>query len=170
MVDYYSKSVNTRNDWETPKDFFNLLNEKFHFTLDPCASDTNHKCAKYYTIKDNGLVQSWQGESVFVNPPFSESEKWIAKAYLESQKPKTKVVMIIPSRTDTVYWHKHIMANAYQIWFCKGRINFELNGQKPKNGSTFPLAVIIFDESVRLAVQMVKSWDWKAELQIKKEL
>ena len=62
------------------------------------------------------------------------------------------------------------MQDTCAIWFCKGRVNFEINGQKPKNGSTFPLAVIIFDESVRLAVPMVKSWDWKAELQIKKEL
>jgi site-specific DNA-methyltransferase (adenine-specific) len=164
MVDYYSKSIHTVNNWETPKDFFGLLDTQFHFTLDPCASDTNHKCAKYYTVKDNGLNFSWQGESVFVNPPFSESNKWIEKAYRESTKPKTQVVMIIPSRTDTIYWHKTIMREAYQIWFCKGRINFELDGLKPKNGSTFPLAVIIFNEELRLAIPMFKSWDWKSEL------
>ena len=164
ITEFYSKTINTRNDWCTPQDFFELLNTKFHFTLDPCASDTNHKCSKYYTVKDNGLAISWQGESVFVNPPFSESNKWIEKAWRESTKPKTQVVMIIPSRTDTVYWHTYIMIKAYQIWFCKGRVNFELDGKKPKNGSTFPLAVIIFNEELRLAIPMVKSWDWKTEL------
>jgi site-specific DNA-methyltransferase (adenine-specific) len=167
MADYYSKTLTTRNDWATPKNFFDLLDHRFHFTLDPCASDTNHKCNKYYTVKDNGLAISWQGETAFVNPPFSESTKWIEKSWRESTKPKTEVIMIIPARTDTIYWHKYIMPFAYQIWFCKGRVNFELDGQKPKNGSTFPLAVVIFNEAKRLSLPMFKSWDWKAELKVK---
>lgn len=60
-----------RDDWETPQDFFDKLNEQYHFTLDPCSSDTNAKCKKYYTAQDNGLEQDWGGEVVFCNPPYS---------------------------------------------------------------------------------------------------
>ena len=51
-------------EWATPKDFFRELDNEFHFTLDPCATDENHKCNKYYTIKDNGLMQTWGGGSL----------------------------------------------------------------------------------------------------------
>ncbi len=50
-----------REDWSTPQDFYDKLNEEFHFTLDPCASDKNHKCEKYFTIEDDGLKQDWGG-------------------------------------------------------------------------------------------------------------
>lgn len=54
-VMYSSKS----NEWETPQDLFNKLDEEFKFTLDPCSTDENAKCKKHYTIKEDGLSQSW---------------------------------------------------------------------------------------------------------------
>ncbi len=140
----FSRTVNTKDEWETPNYFFFLLNREFNFTLDPCASLENRKCEKFYSIEEDGLKQDWSGETVFVNPPFSHISEWVKKCFLESQKPRTKVVMILPSRTDTRYWHDYIM-KAKEIRFCKGRVNFLLNGKKPKNSSTFPLAVIIFE-------------------------
>lgn len=52
--------------WSTPQDFFDKLNEEFHFNLDPCASPENHKCEKYFTEADNGLAQNWGGTEYFV--------------------------------------------------------------------------------------------------------
>ena len=49
------------DEWETPQDLFDKLNSVFHFTLDVCASDENHKCAKYFTREQDGLKQSWGG-------------------------------------------------------------------------------------------------------------
>ena len=49
------------DEWETPQKIFDELNEEFHFNLDPCATDDNHKCDVYYTKKDDGLVQNWGG-------------------------------------------------------------------------------------------------------------
>lgn len=48
-------------DWATPQTFFDELDSEFHFTLDPCANESNHKCARYFTEADNGLKQSWGG-------------------------------------------------------------------------------------------------------------
>ena len=50
------------DEWATPQDLFDILDSEFHFNLDPCADDTNHKCARYYTKETNGLSQKWGGE------------------------------------------------------------------------------------------------------------
>lgn len=71
-------------EWETPKWLFSKLNNEFNFTLDPCATKENHLCDKYYTIKDDGLLQDWSGETVFVNPPYGRAIKdWVKKCYDE---------------------------------------------------------------------------------------
>lgn len=53
------------DDWATPQDLFDALDAEFHFTLDPCSSEQNHKCDRYFTKEDNGLLHDWGGESVF---------------------------------------------------------------------------------------------------------
>ena len=138
---FYSRTELSRDDWETPLYFFNLLDNIFRFTLDPCASAKNAKCKKYYTIKENGLIQDWKGETVFVNPPYNQKKVWLKKCYTESQKEGTLVVVILPVRTDTIYFHEYCM-KAHEIWFCKGRVNFLLDGKKPKNGATFPSTLV----------------------------
>lgn len=50
-----------KEDWETPQDFFDALDQEFHFDLDPCADDMNAKCADYYTKEQNGLLKDWGG-------------------------------------------------------------------------------------------------------------
>ena len=132
------------NEWQTPQDFFEKLNKKFKFTLDPCATHENHKCDKYYTIEEDGLSKSWKGETVFVNPPYGDIGKWVKKAYEESTTNGAAVVLLIPSRTDTKYWHDYIMKGADAIFFVKGRLKFE-NKDNKLNSAPFPSAVIIFD-------------------------
>ena len=90
------------NEWATPRDFFEELNREFSFTLDPCSTDENAKCKKHFTEQDDGLTQNWGGEIVFCNPPYGvQLKRWVHKAYLESRKANTIVVMLIPARTDT---------------------------------------------------------------------
>ena len=125
------------NEWTTPKDLFDRLNDEFGFTLDPCSTHENAKCEHHYTINENGLLQDWQG-TVFMNPPYGrEIGKWIKKAYDESQKGAT-VVCLIPSRTDTAYWHDYVMKG--EIRFMRGRIYFS-DGARP---APFPSAIVIF--------------------------
>jgi phage N-6-adenine-methyltransferase len=126
------------NEWGTPQDFFDGLNAEFGFTLDPCATKENAKCAKFYTKDDDGLNQDWSGETVFMNPPYGrEIGKWVEKAYQESLNGTT-VVCLIPSRTDTKYWHDFAMKG--EIRFIKGRLKFGgLDSPAP-----FPSAVVIF--------------------------
>lgn len=120
-----------RDDWETPQDFFDKLNAQYHFTLDPCSSDTNAKCPKHYTEQDNGLEQDWGGEIVFCNPPYSRKggqDLWVKKCYEESLKPNTTVVALLPARTDTKRFHQYILNKAEIIWI-EGRLLFEIDGK-----------------------------------------
>ena len=54
------------NEWATPQSFFDELNKEFNFNLDPCATDQNHKCEKYFTQETDGLSQNWGGTGCFV--------------------------------------------------------------------------------------------------------
>ena len=126
--------------WSTPLDFFEKLNDEFHFTLDPCSTHENAKCYKHFTIEEDGLLQDWGNEVVFCNPPYGRKIKdWVKKAYNESQKDNTTVVMLIPSRTDTIYFHEYIYHKA-EIRFIKGRLKFG----DAKNSAPFPSMVVIF--------------------------
>lgn len=129
----------TTDEWETPIDFFDVLNDEFHFTLDPCSTDENAKCAKHYTKADDGLSKDWTGETVFCNPPYGrEMPKWIAKCAEHGSGGGT-AVMLIPARTDTKAFHEYIYGKA-EIRFIKGRLKF--GGSK--NSAPFPSMVVVF--------------------------
>ena len=128
-----------KNDWETPQKLFDELNEKYHFTLDPCSNGKNAKCEKYFTEKENGLIQSWEGETVFVNPPYGRTiSEWVKKCSQESKH--AKILLLIPTRTDTKYFHQYIYRQA-DIEFLQGRLKFEQNG-KPTNSAPFPSMIV----------------------------
>jgi len=135
--------TSNRTDWATPQPFYDRLNAEFAFTLDACASPQNAKCARYFTVEQDGLAQPWTG-TVWVNPPYGKGVTglWARKAWQESQGGAI-VVMLIPSRTDTIYWHDYVM-RAAEIRLVRGRIKFVLPdgvvGQRP----TFPSAVVVF--------------------------
>lgn len=125
-------------NWETPQALFNRLNEEFNFELDVCAVPQTAKCANYFTPIDDGLSQSWTG-TCWMNPPYGrEIGKWLKKAYEESLKGAT-VVCLIPSRTDTKYWHDYCMKSS-EIRLIKGRLKFG----KATNSAPFPSAIVIF--------------------------
>ena len=79
------------------------------------------------------------GYCVFCNPPYSEIEAWTRKAYFEAQKPNTIVVMLIPARTDTKWFHKWVYHRA-EIRFVKGRLKFGA----AKYNAPFPSMIVIF--------------------------
>lgn len=127
--------------WATPQEFFDKLNSEFNFTLDPCATPENAKCSKYYTVKEDGLKQDWGGEVVFCNPPYGRAIKdWVKKCYEESRKSHTTVVMLIPARTDTAYFHDYIYHKAREVRFIRGRLKFG----NATNSAPFPSMVVVF--------------------------
>ena len=127
------------SEWETPQDLFDQLNEEFNFTLDAAASPGNAKCSKYYTEEENALVQDWGQHTAWLNPPYGrEVGRWTEKSYKESLKGAT-VVMLLPARTDTRYFHSWVIGKA-EIRFIKGRLKF--GGSK--NSAPFPSMLVIY--------------------------
>lgn len=141
-------SSNNMN-WCTPPDFFEELDREFHFDLDPAATEKSAKCADYYTPEDDGLSKDWGGRRVFCNPPYGRHiQDWVRKAYEESQKPGTLVVMLIPARTDTSYFHDYIFhGKAAEVRFLRGRLKFTDEDGNAKDAAPFPSAVIVWRSS-----------------------
>lgn len=124
-------------EWATPWEVFREWDYTFHFTLDVCATRQNAKCARYFTKADDGLSRSWAGEVAWMNPPYGrEIIRWMHKAYNESRH--ATIVALVPSRTDTAWWHDYAMRG--EIRFLRGRIRFV----GAKHPAPFPSAIITF--------------------------
>ena len=123
-------------DYCTPQGFFDALNAEFHFTLDAAATEKSAKCKNFYTPETDGLTAPWNigGGSAFCNPPYGRAlGAWVRNAYEEAQAGTT-VVLLIPARTDTAYFHDYIYGKA-EIRFLRGRLHFE-----DEDGNRFPPA------------------------------
>lgn len=128
--------------WATPQNFFDRLNEEFNFELDVCATSDNAKCVKYFSPEDDGLQQEWQGVC-WMNPPYGRAiGHWVKKAF-ESSLNGATVVCLLPSRTDTKWWHDFCMLG--EIRLVRGRLKFG----DGKNSAPFPSAVVIFGPNAK---------------------
>lgn len=127
--------------WETPKEFFEGLNKLFHFTLDACAMPENAKCERYFTPEQDGLSQPWDGV-VWCNPPYGRQVgKWVKKAYDTAKEGTAVVVMLLPARTDTAWYHDYCYMNRFAtVRFVRGRLKFG----GCSNPAPFPSMVVIF--------------------------
>ena len=115
-----------RQNWKTPKAFYQALNAEFNFDFDPCPSEPLF----------DGFKKQW-GQVNFINPPYNEIKKWVECAYWK-YKNRTNV-FLIPARTDTQWWHDYVM-KAHEIRFVKGRLKFD----EHKNSAPFPSCIVIF--------------------------
>ena len=138
------------DEWSTPQDVYDGLFVEFLFDLDVAATAENAKCPNWLGL-DNGhdaLCSSWglYGDHVWCNPPYSKCREFVAKAAAERLRG-VLTVMLIPSRTDTRYFHEHLWADSIhaarpgiELRFVKGRLKF--GGQK--NCAPFPSMVVVF--------------------------
>lgn len=126
--------------WSTPQKLYDELNNEFHLTLDVCANEYNHKCDNYYTKEQDGLGQPWFG-TIWCNPPYGrEIGKWVCRALFASIAGNT-VVMLLPARTDTKWFHDYIYKrDNVEIRFIKGRLKFSGN----KNSAPFSSMIVVF--------------------------
>ena len=134
--------------WGTPQVVFDELDREFHFDLDPCPGEATLK-ADIRTLKD-GLEDRWAPfNAAFVNPPYGRAiEKWVAKAVVAARNGR--VVLLIPARTDTSWWHDLILPFAKELRFIRGRLGFTGVTPKLEKGHTtlrsrapFPSVVVV---------------------------
>lgn len=115
------------DDRATAPEVFGPLHERFRFTLDVAALPHNAKLERYFTPEQDGLAQSWAGERVWCNPPYSSIEPWIVKAW---ESAAELVVMLLPAnRTEQGFWQRHIeprrdVPGGVRVEFLAGRMRF----------------------------------------------
>lgn len=130
--------------WATPWNFYRQLDAEFHFTLDVCAEPWSAKCPRYFTAEQDAFKQPWAGERCFMNPPYGRGKNsvrpWLEKA---ASREAALLVALLPSRTDTIWFHDIVFAEADVIRFVKGRLYFEtIDGAQW--GAPFPSLVAVF--------------------------
>jgi phage N-6-adenine-methyltransferase len=142
------------DEWSTPQNFYDALDAEFSFDYDAAASRENRRRVLYFGLDHcdpklrDALTVPWDewGDSFWLNPPYSKCREFIAKAALEASNGCT-VVCLVPSRTDTRWWHdyvwdreRHTTRPGVEIRFIKGRLTF--GGATA--GAPFPSVVIVF--------------------------
>lgn len=134
------------DDRGTAPELFGALDREFHFDLDVAASPQNAKCARFYTIGDDGLAQPWNGR-VWCNPPFSSLRPWVEKARAEILARRAElVVMLLPAnRTEQSWWQDLVererrdRGGTLEVRFLAGRLRFDRpNWTPPAKGDRPP--------------------------------
>lgn len=137
--------------WNTPRLFYNPLNDLWQFTLDAAALESSALCPKFYTPETNSLVQSWAGETVWCNPPYNDIKSWTKKCAEEFSTGNSTIMMLIPSRTDTLAFHDSVFYNATVVCFIKGRLKFAdptLRPDEKVNPAPFPSCLVVYDNNL----------------------
>jgi site-specific DNA-methyltransferase (adenine-specific) len=136
------------SEWTTPRDLFDHLNSIYHFTLDPAATKENALCEKFYDEVVDGLSYSWQGEVVFVNPPYGRkfNKKWAQKIAEEGRH--TTVVALVASRTGSKWFQDNIVY-ADKLYFLRGRLKF--GGES--NSAPFDSVIAVWDGSGEVSIE-----------------
>ena len=146
-----------QGEWGTPQYLFDHLHSIYRFTIDLAATAENAKLQRFYTKEQDSLAQDWTGERGFLNPPYGRLiGKFVAKAHAETLKCSTlTVVLLIPARTDTKWWHAHCALG--EVRFIKGRLKFEnpalpswrADGNFKLSPAPFPSAIVVFGAKAR---------------------
>lgn len=150
MAFFKTKFQSNRQDWTTPDDLFIPLDDEFAFTLDAAASATNARADKYFTKEDDAFKQNWGRHTVWVNPPYGIKpglSDWVKKGY-EASLGGATVVMLIPARTNTAWFHDYCLALG-EVRFVRGRPKFG----GATHGLPQPLCLVIFRSPIPDLIQ-----------------
>jgi len=133
-------------EWYTPDPLVKRLEAIFgRFTLDPCATPESARAPKFFTKEDDGLIQSWTGENCWLNPPYGdEIPAWVDKAARESRNANTSVVALLPARTDTDWFHYHVLPFIDTKLDMHGRVHFIGENGKEAKAPQFPSIIVRF--------------------------
>ena len=133
--------VSLTDDWATPKWLFEKLHDVHEFDVDVAASSRNHLCDEWFGLdhddddRRDGLTAEWTGH-VWCNPPYGRGiVDWVLKA----SQHHDLVVMLLPARTDTRWFHDIVLPHA-RVTFIKGRLKFG----DSKSAAPFPSMIVEF--------------------------
>ena len=108
-----------------------------------CATRKNTKCSKFFTEKDNALLKEWKID-FFCNPPYSQIEQWMHKAFYQSKKHNINGLLLVNANTSTKWWKKYVTETKAEICTIDHRIKFELDNKIRKEGSMLDSAFVVY--------------------------
>lgn len=123
------------DDRATTPEVFDPLHERFDFTIDVAASSHNAKLPRFFSIEEDGLRQSWEGERVWCNPPYSKIGPWLAKAWEEAERAALIVMLLPANRTEQTWWQEYVepyrdrLGSRLRVEFLRGRLRFIAAGK-----------------------------------------
>ena len=144
----------TSQEWGTPEKYVNAVREFFggHIDLDPCSNEYSivNAVTEYRLPKNDGLKDSWNFPTIFVNPPYginkergTSIKKWFRNCATANQEYKSEVLALVPVATNTGHWKKFVFGSATGICFLYDtRLKFLVNGQNGGKGAPMSCAMI----------------------------
>lgn len=150
--------------WQTPRDLFNVLNREFDFQLDSCASKENTLCKYFFSEENSALENEWNKpdwfsisteiKSVFINPPYSQTQAFINRAAQQAKLHNLTVVALVNANTD-VNWFSNAVSTANEVRLITGRISFvKPDGTKGKGQNSKGQALIIWRGNCQTTCQI----------------
>ncbi len=149
------RNVNTKSkDWGTPQKYVNSVKEVFDgkITLDPCSSKYSIVNAEveYLLPKNDGLKDSWNYPTIYVNPPYgiSKSNKtsikhWLNRCAMAHIEHGSEVIALVPVATNTGHWKRSVFTKASAICFLYDtRLKFLENGKNGGKGAPMACAMV----------------------------
>ena len=139
--------MSERQDWGTPRAFLEWLETDRSWTpnLDAAASIRNAKAPHFFTEDDDSLSKDWFGD-VWLNPPFgNELPKFMKKCAEQIKRKEVRSIMVlIPARTDTKWFHEIVMPHAYLVYLIKGRFNHVRSNAVEGANAPFPSMLVLY--------------------------
>jgi phage N-6-adenine-methyltransferase len=149
-IDFVNKTNTQQSEkdlWQTPKELFNALDKEFNFDTDICASDKNALCSTYFTEEHSAFDARWdffyRSASCFVNPPYSQTQKFLLMASEQAKEYGVTVVALVNANTDTK-WFAEASKTASEVRLISGRISFVKPDGKKASGNPKGQALIIW--------------------------
>lgn len=142
------------DDRATTPEVFDPLNERYAFSIDVAAAAHNTKVGRFYSIDDDGLQQSWAGERVWCNPPYSNIGPWVAKAWEEFEQAQVIVMLLPANRTEQGWWQEMVEpfrdrpGSPLRVEFLRGRLRFIAAGKSevgPNERPPFGCCLLIWE-------------------------
>jgi phage N-6-adenine-methyltransferase len=146
----HRKGVDDGNRWLTPAAIVEAVRVAFNgaIDLDPATEPSNPtRAVLFYTKADDGLKAPWPPVRTYVNPPYSEIDRWIDHA-IAAEKIGARIYMLVPVRTDAPYHHR-LLAAATDVLFLRGRVKFIRPNGSAKGSPAFASMIVGLGVSVR---------------------
>jgi site-specific DNA-methyltransferase (adenine-specific) len=158
-----------RQEWRTPPEFWEELDEEFHFQLDAAASEHNHLTEKYLSSAEDALADGTRWIipeenvlRVYCNPGFSDMGLWLEKAEFEVAQSPSAIVCVLGLCAPSTGWWEDALNRVSEIRLLAPRVQFEPPDPRiPRSSNARENALFVFRGGAPLATGLTITWRWK---------